>query len=275
MTAAKDDMRVSLARCHARFTGTQGTLALFGDSMTESLAFWAPLAREPRHMTAAAAHAYAVVRRFMNPACWAAWRGPEYGNQSMMTIRWAHANVHEWLRRLNPEVAVLMFGSNDLDYVPFPEYLERTDEVTGHCLQNGTIVILTTLPPRSARLDECRQYAEAIRGIARANGLPLVDYFQEMLVRRPDDWDGSLPKFRNWFRGNYDVPTLISRDGMHPSNPKKYRDFSEASLRCNGYALRNYLTLMAYAELIKGLLASSLASSQRDVVDARDPHQAA
>jgi hypothetical protein len=47
------------------------------------------------------------------------------------------------------------------------------------------------------------------------------------------------------------VPTLIARDGVHPSYPKKHQnDFSEESLRNSGYTLRNYLTLLKYAEVI-------------------------
>ena len=44
--------------------------------------------------------------------------------------------------------------------------------------------------------------------------VPLIDYFAEILKRRPDDWDGALPKFKDVPGGTYDVPTLLSRDGV-------------------------------------------------------------
>lgn len=45
---------------------------------------------------------------------------------------------------------------------------------------------------------------------------------------------------------------LLSRDGVHPSNPKKYQDdYSEEALRSHGYGLRNYLVLMKYAEVLE------------------------
>ena len=60
----------------------------------------------------------------------------------------------------------------------------------------------------------------------------------------------------------YQAPTLIARDGVHPSNPKTYANvYSEAALRENGFSLRNYLTLLAYANVIDGVLKS--ASSLR------------
>jgi hypothetical protein len=101
-------------------------------------------------------------------------------------------------------------------------------------------------------LEKSKQYAESVRRVARGHQVPLVDYHAAILQRRPDDWDGSLPQFGD---GNeYDVPTLVARDGVHPSNPIAHQDFSEQSLRSNGYALRNYLTALAYAEVIRHVL---------------------
>ena len=51
------------------------------------------------------------------------------------------------------------------------------------------------------------------------------------------------------------MPTLVSRDGVHPSYPKKYEgDYSEEALKNSGYGLRSYLTLLAYADVIRGVL---------------------
>ncbi|HZP84886.1 MAG TPA: right-handed parallel beta-helix repeat-containing protein, partial [Chthonomonadaceae bacterium] len=56
------------------------------------------------------------------------------------------------------------------------------------------------------------------------------------------------------------VPTLISRDGVHPSYPTRYQnDYSEEGLSRSGYTLRNYLALMKYAEVIQALHADASA----------------
>jgi lysophospholipase L1-like esterase len=196
----------------------------------------------------------------MNEDCWAKWRGPEYGNNGSMTIRWAHENVQKWLKAHNPEAAVIMFGTNDLFQVPLKEFEEKTADVVEHCLANGTVVLLTTLPPCSGRLEQSQEFADAVRRVAKEKKVPLIDYHAEILKRRPDDWDGTLPKF-NEIKDVYEVPTLISRDGVHPSNPKAHRDFSEESLSKNGFLLRSYLTLMAYGEVIERVLAPSEAKS--------------
>jgi len=245
-------------KVHARFTGSAGTLALFGDSITVSLAFWAPLANAPRQMSPAMARDHALVLRTLNPDCWSKWRGAEYGNESSMTIRWADANVDHWLKKLNPEVALLMFGTNDLTQVPLAEYEQKTRSVVRRCLKNGTVVILSTIPPRSGLLDRARRYAEAVRRIGREEQVPVIDYFAEILKRRPDDWDGALPKFKTSPGDDYQVPTLIARDGVHPTNPEKYQDYSAAALRNNGFNLRNYLSLLTCAEVIRRLELNDL-----------------
>ena len=96
--------------------------------------------------------------------------------------------------------------------------------------------------------------AEAVRSVAKAKKVPLIDYHAEILKRRPDDWDGSLPKFKDVKGSEYEVPTLIARDGGHPSNPQAFKDYSAKSLSSNGYALRNYLTLLAYADVVRQVL---------------------
>ena len=246
-----------MKQVHSRFSGAKGTFAEFGDSITVTMAFWTPLAVEPKNVTADARRAHTQVKNFMKPECWSKWKGPEFGNNGSMTIRWAEENADKWLTKLNPEVAVIMFGSNDVGQMDVAEYERRTRIVIQRCLKNGTVVLLTTAPPRSGRLEKSNQFAEAVRKISREEKVPLIDYCGEILKRRPDDWDGSLPQFKSMPGDTYEVPTLIARDGVHPSNTKEYgNDFSDTGLSRNGFTLRNYLTLMAYSEVIEKVLGS-------------------
>jgi hypothetical protein len=242
---------------HARFTGPSGTVANFGDSITVTMAYWAPLAEKPRNMDDATVRAHSLVKSYVKPECWRTWKGPKFGSEGRMTILWAHANVDAWLKALNPEVAVIMFGSNDVGEMNMAEYESKFRAVVAQCLRHGTVVILTTPPPRHEQIEKSAQFAEAVRKIAREEHLPLVDYAADILQRRPDDWDGALPQFKTSPGDEYQVPTLIARDGVHPSNPSKWvNDFSAEGLSHNGYALRNYLTLMACADVIDRVLNS-------------------
>ena len=251
----KDYWIAPMRKVHERFTGAKGAFAQFGDSITITMAFWAPLAGEPKKMDAATARAHSLVKARMKTECWSKWKGPEFGNNGSMTIRWAHANVDQWLAKLNPEVVVMMFGSNDVGQMSAEEYEQKTREVVQRCLNNGTVVLLTTAPPRSGYLDKSEAFAEAVRKIARETNVPLIDYCAEILKRRPKDWNGALPQFKGLPGDEYQVPTLIARDGVHPSNPKQYaNDFSDEGLNHNGFALRNFLTMTAYAGVIEQVL---------------------
>jgi hypothetical protein len=97
--------------------------------------------------------------------------------------------------------------------------------------------------------------AYAIRQLADEFDLPLIDFQNEILERRPFDWDGSSADFKDVPGDTYEVPTLISRDGVHPSNTRAYiNDFSDRALSNNGFTLRNYLTLLTYADVIQHVL---------------------
>lgn len=241
--------RKSMIAVHARFTGQPGTFAHFGDSITDTLAFWAPLRNARRNAPPEMEQAYQQVSRHLRKECWREWKGPDYGNQSGQTIEWADRNVNAWLKKLNPETALIMFGTNDLRTVAVDEYQRKLREVVRRCLANGTVPILSTIPPRHDFVEKSAKYAEASRDVARELSVPLVDFHAEILKRRPDDWDGAAAAFRD-FEG-YDVPTLLSRDGVHPSAPTRFRDdYSEEALRSHGYGLRNYLVLLRYAQVV-------------------------
>lgn len=247
----------SMKKVHAKFTGRKGTFAHFGDSITVTMAFWTPLLYKRTNASPQMEAAFQLVNSYMQKECWRNWKGAEYGNTGMMTIRWAYDNVDKWLKKLNPEVALIMFGTNDLSSLGLDEYQAKTRVVVQKCLDNGTVVILSTIPPRHGAAEKAAVFADAVRKIAGDMKVPLTDFHAEILKRRPDDWDGALEKFKD-YKG-YDVPTLISRDGVHPGHPKAFRDdYSDEALRQCGFSLRNYLVLLKYAEVLRALgLASA------------------
>jgi len=103
------------------------------------------------------------------------------------------------------------------------------------CVANGTIPLITTIPPRRGYTPGVTDsYADAVRALAVEEQIPLIEYNGEVHTRRPGTtWDG----------------TLISGDGVHPSNTAPARDFSGTMLATNGYTLRNWVTLHAAHEV--------------------------
>lgn len=245
-----------MRKVHAKFTGKPGTFAQFGDSITVTMAYWASLPYDRKNASPEMQEDFDLVQKHMLKECWRDWKGPKFGSDGGQTIRWAHQNIDAWLKAHNPETALIMFGTNDLNGIEAAEYEAKYREVVRKCLDNGTVVILMTIPPRAGRLEKAKQFAEIVRKIGGEMNVPVADYQAEILRRRPDDWDGSQPQFKDPAdKDVYNVKTLISRDGVHPSNPKAFAgDYSDEGLRSNGYMLRNYVTLGAYAQVIREVL---------------------
>lgn len=249
---------------HAKFTGQKGTLAAFGDSITITLAFWTPLLYKRTNAPQEMERAFALVKEHLAHPCWRDWKGPKFGNDGMKTSKWGLEHVDEWLGRLNPEAVVIMFGTNDLNDMGADQYARNMRELTKKCLANGTVPILTTIPPRHGRADKAAAFAKIVRDLAGELKVPLIDYHAEIVRRRPDDWDGADEKFRE--HKGYDVPTLLARDGVHPSHPKAWQDdYSDQALSKCGFCLRNYMTLITYAEVLRtlGVKPSSDAKEEK------------
>jgi hypothetical protein len=169
----------------------------------------------------------------------------------MMMSDWLINNIDVWQKKMNPEMSVVMFGTNDIGRIWPPEYTENMAASLRRMMADGTVPMLTSIPPASGR--PARPYWLAALSIAHGLRVPLIDYHAEIMRRRPDDWDGRLEKFRA-YKG-YQVPTLVSRDGTHPSNPKEFvQNFSDEALSSNGYTLRDYMTLRKYYQIITKVL---------------------
>jgi lysophospholipase L1-like esterase len=256
-----------MRQVHARFTGNRGTFLHFGDSLTTSMAFWARLSSGPLNMSPELKRDHALVSGYMKAECWASWKGDAFGNGFPSVGSLLENNLLEgFLYVYKPEVVLIMFGTWDLPHMDVVEYEQRLRQLCERCLSTGTVVILSTIPPRSSRstnppvpdmLDRSSQCAEAARRVARELKVPLVDFFGEVLKRRPLDWDGTLDRFKGFGEDGYQVPTLISGDGIHPSNPQNFDDYSERSLNNNGYLLRSVLTLQVYADVVRQVIRPS------------------
>jgi lysophospholipase L1-like esterase len=166
------------------------------------------------------------------------------------TVAWVDEHLGDWLKKLIPKAAVILIGTNDLPGTSADEYHKRLRSVIQRCCDNGTVVLLTTIPPRHGLEKKAAEFAATARELASELTLPLIDYHAEIMKRRPDDWDGTSDQFKQF--KDYDVPTLLARDGVHPSFPKAYQnDYSDAGLSRSGYTLRNYLTATKYAEVLE------------------------
>ncbi|HUT34370.1 MAG TPA: GDSL-type esterase/lipase family protein [Planctomycetota bacterium] len=241
-----DDWVEPMKAVHAKFTGQPGTVAQFGDSITITMAFFTPLSMEHKNVPADLKEAHTWIRKYVQGRCWRAWKGPQCGNEGRTTTEWGLANIHAWLKKLNPEVALVMWGTNDTYQGPKPpKYTDNLRLIIQACLDNGTVPILYTIPPKGDQAGNAKNTAHvesfvgAARTVAAEKKIPLVDFYKEILARQPENF----------------AKTLLG-DNLHPSYPKPYQqDFSDEALKQSGYTLRNYLTLKALYEVYQKVLS--------------------
>jgi len=236
---------------YAKFAGQAGTVAQFGDSITITMAFFVPLQERIKNLPAGLEEAQAWARKYVQGRCWRGWKGPEFGNEGRTTTAWALQNMDGWLKKLNPEVALVMWGTNDTYQGPKPpQYTENLRAIVQKCLDNGTVPILYTIPPKGDQAgnqkatQQVETFVEAARTVAAEKKIPLIDFYKEIMTRQPTDF----------------AKTLLG-DGLHPSYPSQYQnDFSEEGLKNSGYTLRNYLTLKRYYEVYQKVLSKAQAA---------------
>jgi hypothetical protein len=147
---------------------------------------------------------------------------------------------------LDAQFAVLMLGTNDAGGGrAAADYLRDLTSIVDIFEGRNIVVILSTLPPRQGAETLIDAYNAQIRDLARTRGLPLIDYYAEILARRPGtSWQG----------------TLISSDGIHPNatgsandpytpggDPSVHRTGDNAMN--DGYLLRSWLTIQKLKEV--------------------------
>jgi hypothetical protein len=229
---------------HAKFKGEAGTVGQFGDSITFSKAFFSALYWGQY----TGAPDLAAMRKALPRAC-ADWKGPAHANYSGWQIQNLEKVIDNVLKTDNPEVALLMIGTNDVNGSPDPakkNFGPRLKALIEKCHANGTVVVLHTIPPKRGKQAAVAAYNKVIKEVADELKVPLADFYGEIIKRRPTDWDG----------------TLIGKDGVHPSFVDPYKkDFTEAGLASSGYTLRNWLAAVWWyyvQDAFKGTVPASI-----------------
>jgi hypothetical protein len=143
-------------------------------------------------------------------------------------------SLDELVRRYNPQVVVLMLGTNEATIrLPTEDYGRQLRQAADLFLRNGTVPIMTTLPPHARRPREIEAYNREIQTLAREKRLPLIDLYGEILRRQPHGWKG----------------TMIQEDGLHLTTTDASGAMQEEKLNRSGQLLRAWLTIRQLAVL--------------------------
>ena len=137
-------------------------------------------------------------------------------------------SLAEIIKKYNPQLALYMLGTNDISASrPVAMYIADVEKAVDALHANGTVVILSTLPPYRGKAKQVDEYNAALRELAKKKQLPLVDLHAEMKARAGDDAEKAY----------------LSNDGVHLSFPSANGPATEENLKKSGYLLRCYLAV--------------------------------
>ena len=231
--AAEADYWVApMTEVHKKFTGEKGTVLLIGDSITEYKGFWTPVGGTVKECPKTID--LEKVKKYVKRECWDL-KGEKNGNKKGWTVK--QASNRGPIRRINPEVVILLLGANDAR-VGGPEkdkYEERMLKIIDACLEKGTIVIITTLSPFKEKQDEVAAYNKVVHKMAEARKLPVIEFYDEWMKLAGSKWQDLLD------------------DDVHPTWSGT-EDWSKDGLLNSGYSLRNYVTVAKYYEVMVKVL---------------------
>lgn len=223
----------------ARGAGNPDVFSKVGDSITVDRNFFTCLASASVSFTGyehlAGTHAY--------------FRGGDAGGSTPFdraslaalggrTASWAMTGgadspLERELAAVEPQLAVVMFGTNDMGWFPddmprmFRWYGENYIQLVDRLIEGGVVPLLTSIPQRtnSAFLNRwVPTVNQFVRGLAQARQVPFIDYHLAL---------STLPDFGLW------------SDGVHPDAASSGAcDFSAAGLE-HGQNTRNLITLEA------------------------------
>ncbi len=251
LTAADPPWLAPMREVNARFAGNPGYVVQFGDSISNSMAFWSTLGwTQPDEFIPGDGDQGAdglpkrpkdLRWRDLIKGCNA--KGPEHGNQGGWTLAQLLPAIGPVLARENPEVAIVMIGTNDISGrqdAP-PGYADGLRQAVDKCLAANCIPILNTIPPRRGHEAAVAAVNALVRAVAEERRVPLVDYHAALLEASGGAWDG----------------TVMHSDGVHPSNlTGKPQVFAPENLRQNGYALRTWVNFLMFRELYFRILSA-------------------
>jgi len=135
---------------------------------------------------------------------------------------------------LRPSIALIMFGTNDVEEITAVQFRLDLARVVRLVSSAGTIPVVSTIPPRARQPFSQRvaRFNAEIAALAENRALPLWNFWRQMIAP-------GVPR------------DGLSRDGVHPSvlcPPCTAIDFRPVGLR-QGYALRNLGALLVLDRL--------------------------
>jgi len=234
VVGVNDAQAEAMKKVNDSFTGVDHSFAGFGDSITASFAWvldmtWRDQDHSPAWRTSGS---YVFTQRGPEHCSQGGWRTTnavgDLDGQCPPTVI-EYALTHD-----RPEVATIMFGTNDVVNVPTDVYAENLAFIVDKCLEHHCVPILCvptryTWKKRDGEMFDVTRFFPEIRRIARERNLPLLD-LDKLFENEPD-------------------PLSLFSDGVHPNNSKDSGPYQLNDHRF-GYNIINHAIYQVYRALI-------------------------
>lgn len=147
------------------------------------------------------------------------------------------ASAADLIKRYNPQIAIVMLGTNDgKGKVPPEKAATHVESILKLLLDNGTVPILSAIPP-STKFD-AEPYNVIYRKLAEKHKIPMIDLYKDMLALAGDNWKTQM----------------LSQDGIHLSHERSGDAPTKDNLANCGYLLRCYLAVQKIKEVRNGVI---------------------
>ncbi|MEZ4468722.1 MAG: SGNH/GDSL hydrolase family protein, partial [bacterium] len=216
-------VRDTLRQIVARDGGRRGNVfAKIGDSLTVSNSFLKCFAGNGVELDGRDALA-PTIRHFLGGA--AGGTDPFRRDSLAATVGWSAISalrgdpspIDQEVDALDPRLAVVMFGTNDIQRANITAYADEMFDIVDLLLSQGIIPLLSSIPPRgdsAAADDVVPSYNAIVRGIAEGRQIPFMDLEKAL---RP------LPRFglagdrlhgSTYQRGGSYLPCAFTPEGL-------------------------------------------------------------
>lgn len=142
------------------------------------------------------------------------------------------ASASDLIKRYNPQIAIVMLGTNDgLGKIAPADAAKNLEEIIKLLIANGTIPVLSTIPP-CAKFD-AESFNAPYRKLAEKYKIPMIDLYKDMMVLAGDKWKAQM----------------LSGDGVHLSHKLSGDKPTKQNLANCGYLLRCYSAVQKLKEI--------------------------
>ncbi|MGH7146153.1 MAG: SGNH/GDSL hydrolase family protein [Planctomycetota bacterium] len=143
--------------------------------------------------------------------------------------------LDELIKKYNPQMVVLMLGTNDIDGGrKVADIIKDMTTIIDKLHANGTIVILSSIPPNFGHIQETQDYNAALYKLAEEKKMPFLDFYGHILKLEPGmAWNG----------------TILTKNGVHPTANDSAGEPTDENFKKSGYLLRGWLSVEKILEV--------------------------